>query len=592
MRFEGHVAAIGPAVLELVHMFPEFAGNLMDWTVIWHSDVYVCTFVLLFFGVICAAAGIGGGGVIVTVLMFFGKLSPRDAVPLSKAIVFLGSIVSLSLNAGKRVALSSKNGGKEDEVNLIDLRILKALIPTSLIGTLIGVLTNQHAPGWGIVCALLCTLLIMLFSLCRKGLEQYQEEMAAKEAQTKELGAKGDEEDPEERKALLSSTEKQVQQQQQKQMPNSQEGAEGASDGEASPAAAGDVAAGRQLADAKGKNLDRQNCCCTVRDPGEWNCHDGCLLGFMLLVVIAGGVLRHHVKNCAEERHPSGTELVGPPGGQACRHPLLWALFGSRMENWLQDEGFGFFITESFLVVPIWLCVLIAMFFAYEIVFFSTMQKENEARNAAAAANGAPVSGTGNGTELRPVDAPSGGAVAAPGSGPGREGDHQAAEKSSSSSGEWSHQRVALYQSVGLATGLLAGLVGIGGGLIFSPFLLVTGVDPSIAVATSATCVIFTSSSTTFQYLLIGRVQIPLACFYGVVNCVASYLGTSLVHYLSVNYVTVRRSAVTFVVVLGVLASTVLSCIKLVDEVSPHAHQVLLAYDPHDTIVVPDQSPF
>ena len=178
----------------------------MDWTVIWQSDVYVCTVVLLGFGVICAAAGIGGGGVIVTVLMFFGKLSPRDAVPLSKAIVFLGSIVSLSLNAGKRVALSQGKGGDTqagDDVALIDLRILKALIPTSLIGTLVGVLTNQHAPGWGTVCALLCTLLLMLLLLCRKGLEQYNEEIMMATAHW-EFGVHGDDEDPEEKRALLS----------------------------------------------------------------------------------------------------------------------------------------------------------------------------------------------------------------------------------------------------------------------------------------------------------------------------------------------------------------------------------------------------
>jgi uncharacterized membrane protein YfcA len=77
-----------------------------------------------------------------------------------------------------------------------------------------------------------------------------------------------------------------------------------------------------------------------------------------------------------------------------------------------------------------------------------------------------------------------------------------------------------------VVTGMLAGLVGIGGGLIFAPFLLVAGVEPSRAVATSATCVIFTSSSTTMQYIFIDRIHMALAVFYGVVNVVASYLGT------------------------------------------------------------------
>merc|ERR1719199_1827333 len=91
----------------------------------------------------------------------------------------------------------------------------------------------------------------------------------------------------------------------------------------------------------------------------------------------------------------------------------------------------------------------------------------------------------------------------------------------------------ALYfQTMGVITGALAGLVGIGGGLIFSPFFLFMGFEPAVAVATSSTCVIFTSSSTTMQYLLTDRIIMSLTVLYGTVNLVASYAGTSFVHLL------------------------------------------------------------
>merc|ERR1719329_981501 len=96
----------------------------------------------------------------------------------------------------------------------------------------------------------------------------------------------------------------------------------------------------------------------------------------------------------------------------------------------------------------------------------------------------------------------------------------------------WSLREVALYEGMGVTTGILAGLVGIGGGLIFSPFFLVVGVEPHIAVATSSSCVIFTSSSTTMQYLLTDRIITSMALVFGIVNLVASYTGTSLVHFL------------------------------------------------------------
>jgi len=52
----------------------------------------------------------------------------------------------------------------------------------------------------------------------------------------------------------------------------------------------------------------------------------------------------------------------------------------------------------------------------------------------------------------------------------------------------WKLSGVATYSSMALGTGILSGLLGIGGGLIFSPFFLLMGQRPSVAVATSSTC--------------------------------------------------------------------------------------------------------
>merc|ERR1740130_976370 len=131
----------------------------------------------------------------------------------------------------------------------------------------------------------------------------------------------------------------------------------------------------------------------------------------------------------------------------------------------------------------------------------------------------------------------------------------------------WPVHEVLKYQSMGVTTGCLAGLVGIGGGLIFSPFFLLLGVEPHVAVATSSTCVIFTSSSTTLQYLLTDRIVMTLAIAYGVVNLVASYLGTSFVHWLQDNYGT-RKSYITGIVGVGVAISAGLSITKLFSDES------------------------
>jgi len=118
------------------------------------------------------------------------------------------------------------------------------------------------------------------------------------------------------------------------------------------------------------------------------------------------------------------------------------------------------------------------------------------------------------------------------------------------------------YATMALVTGILAGLVGIGGGLIFSPFMIAMGVNPHVAVATSTFCVIFTSTSTTLQYLLLGRIFVPLAFVYGICNQISSYGGTILIHWIQDNYPT-KRSYPTAIVLVAVLISTVLTLAKL-----------------------------
>jgi len=137
----------------------------------------------------------------------------------------------------------------------------------------------------------------------------------------------------------------------------------------------------------------------------------------------------------------------------------------------------------------------------------------------------------------------------------------------------WYSSTVISYGLVSVTTGVISGLVGIGGGLIYSPFFLLMNVEPAVAVATSSTCVIFTACSTSLQYLFTDRVIVSLTVVYGIVNVAASYLGTSFVHFLMDDFGT-RRSYISSIVGLGVLISAVLSLVKL----GMSAHGVSMAH--------------
>jgi uncharacterized membrane protein YfcA len=57
------------------------------------------------------------------------------------------------------------------------------------------------------------------------------------------------------------------------------------------------------------------------------------------------------------------------------------------------------------------------------------------------------------------------------------------------------------YLPLGLLAGLLSGLLGIGGGLVFSPLLLLAGLDPHQALATSTLAIVPTTFGGTWAHL-------------------------------------------------------------------------------------------
>lgn len=461
--------------------FWEFA-----WEDVFQAEVAVCGLILLVSGVLCAAAGIGGGGIIVTVLMFFGKLTPFDAVPLSKSVVFIGSLISLALNLPKQ--LSGSDGQAR---SLIDWGVCKAMVPMALLGTLFGVVLNHTTASWEIVLLLCVVLLGMTYTVSKKGIEQYMSEsraMEAAEASEREPLWPKDAEKAQEQAhgTLLSSNPSSPTQQQQEQPQQDNTKQSSFPDTTLTTPAARKESPQTAVA-------------------GQLDKLEGLLLFFLLMTVVVGGVIRYHAQACQEQLNGildgTGQVSVEDLNNSGCRHPVITVIFGKAFATIVADQGYGHIFQGALIVVPLWGCLTIAMFYGH--------------RNIT---------------------------------------EHG-----------WDFQKVMTYQSVALATGTLSGLVGIGGGLIFSPFLLIMGVDPNVAVATSATCVIFTSSSTTMQYLLIDRIRMSLALAYALVNSIASFMGTSLVHYL--GGACGRKSTITLIVASSVAISLVLAGVKLYDEI-------------------------
>jgi uncharacterized membrane protein YfcA len=126
---------------------------------------------------------------------------------------------------------------------------------------------------------------------------------------------------------------------------------------------------------------------------------------------------------------------------------------------------------------------------------------------------------------------------------------------------DWSIKSVIAYLATGFGTGVVSGLVGVGGGLIFSPFFVISGMAPAVAVGTSSLCVLFTSASTTFSYLLTDRVIISLALVFGFALAPASVAGAATVQYL--QNIPRSKSYISFIVAIGIMVSLVCSTLKM-----------------------------
>lgn len=89
----------------------------------------------------------------------------------------------------------------------------------------------------------------------------------------------------------------------------------------------------------------------------------------------------------------------------------------------------------------------------------------------------------------------------------------------------WTPFRIIMFSLSSVFAGLLAGMLGLGAGMIKGPLLLEIGVDPQSTAATSSFMIFFTSASTTMQFYLLGRLKWNYGIYYAIISAVAASVG-------------------------------------------------------------------
>jgi len=69
---------------------------------------------------------------------------------------------------------------------------------------------------------------------------------------------------------------------------------------------------------------------------------------------------------------------------------------------------------------------------------------------------------------------------------------------------QWNSSNTLLYPALCAISGLLAGLFGVGGGIVKGPLMLEMGIVPAVASASAAAMILFTSAAASFSFIAFG----------------------------------------------------------------------------------------
>ena len=117
---------------------------------------------------------------------------------------------------------------------------------------------------------------------------------------------------------------------------------------------------------------------------------------------------------------------------------------------------------------------------------------------------------------------------------------------------------VILILLLGLATGFLAGMFGIGGGFLATPLLMFIGIPSAIAVSTSTNQIIASSVSGLLAHFRKRNVDIKMGLFLVVGGFFGSTLGVSIFKLLQKTGQTDIVIALIYVLFLGLISITML----------------------------------
>eukprot|EP01095_Lingulamoeba_sp_RSL-Kostka_P017426 TRINITY_DN902_c0_g2_i1.p1 TRINITY_DN902_c0_g2~~TRINITY_DN902_c0_g2_i1.p1 ORF type:complete len:525 (-),score=153.13 TRINITY_DN902_c0_g2_i1:119-1693(-) len=126
----------------------------------------------------------------------------------------------------------------------------------------------------------------------------------------------------------------------------------------------------------------------------------------------------------------------------------------------------------------------------------------------------------------------------------------------------WNLKNTVSLPILSILAGVAAGFLGIGGGMVKGPLMLSMNMLPQVAVVTSAFMIIFTSSSTTAQFIILGKLPISFGIWYFFVGLFAAVVGNLFVGWLVKKYK--KQSYINFLLGFCIVLSAIVMTFTLI----------------------------
>eukprot|EP01026_Neomeris_dumetosa_P069372 TRINITY_DN6855_c0_g1_i9.p1 TRINITY_DN6855_c0_g1~~TRINITY_DN6855_c0_g1_i9.p1 ORF type:complete len:547 (-),score=37.48 TRINITY_DN6855_c0_g1_i9:306-1946(-) len=125
----------------------------------------------------------------------------------------------------------------------------------------------------------------------------------------------------------------------------------------------------------------------------------------------------------------------------------------------------------------------------------------------------------------------------------------------------WNPRNTIRFPAICSLAGLIAGMFGVGGGIVKAPLMLAMGVPPDVAAATSATMIFFTAGSACTIYISFGAVPVDYGITLFTLGFIVTLAGQLLIYRLVNAYG--RRSYITLSMGLFMLCSSIMMAIHV-----------------------------